>query len=91
MNKVLTALDFLAGKKTYIVSALIAADGIAHLIVNHNWLAILPYILTGAFGGALRAAIAKVEAKVDAAVPAIAPIVDSTVTTVEDIPAPAVK
>lgn len=79
-------IKLLAGKKTYIVSAVSVLLGVLQLFQGHNYTQVLPYILAGGFGGALRAAIGKIEARIDAVVnhylPApIAEVVDQGIAT----------
>lgn len=74
--KVVAAVTWLSGKKTYLVSLLSVVDGTVQLINGGHWSQVLPYLLAGAFGGAIRAAIAKVEAQLPANVDAfVGPVI----------------
>lgn len=73
----------LAGKKTYVVSLVTAADGVLQLVQGHKWAQVLPFLLAGAFGGAIRAAVSKVEAKVDKVAPVAAPLINAAVAKAE--------
>ena len=79
--KFVKVVDFLAGKKTYIVSGLTVFAGVVDLINGGQWLQVLPFLLAGTFGVTVRAAIAKVES----ALPQnVQNVVDPVVTAVED-------
>jgi len=61
-------IQYLDGKKSYIVSALIALQGLIPLLHGHHYEAALAFLLAGAFGGSIRGAVAKVEKKLPAPV-----------------------
>lgn len=78
----------LKGKKTYIISVLSVAFGVAELLHGHTYGQVLPYLLAGAFGGSLRAAIASVEERVLSVLPSpveelVKPLVDEELAKVE--------
>lgn len=80
--------NMLKGWKTYLVSLLSVAAGVAQLLNGHSYAQVLPYVLAGAFGGSLRAAIAKVEDKVLSLLPrpletVVKPEVDAEIQKVE--------
>lgn len=82
--KFVALVDFLNGKKTYIVSFLTVLSGVVDLINGGQLAQVLPYLLAGAFGATIRSAVSKVEAKLPANVQAVVdPIVNDVENQVE--------
>lgn len=63
MNLVTAIRNYLDGKKTYIIGALTALDGLYQYYVQHgsSWHVLLAYLFAGGSFATLRAAIAKVK------------------------------
>lgn len=63
MKPIQSLVTTLEGRKTYIVAALSALDGLFQFYVQHNtdWKALANYLLVGGGLAALRAAVAKAQ------------------------------